>query len=163
MKCGNQWDVALHIIYCLEERQRNADLDGIVIAVILIDMSLFKQREGEDATQVSAVASPISLTIPVTEDMAKVPSNVKRTFYLPRVHEGQVTLMELTYADGAVTFSNDLFSEFGLTYVDKEIPIGGGTVATGDSNGLLIAGIAIVAMIAAAGAFLALRRMRRDD
>ena len=100
------------------------------------------------SSEVSELASPITFTIEIPEDLQDVEEGVERVFYVVRVHEGETTVLETTLnGDGTLSFETDVFSTYALAYEDtKDVP------KTSDAN-TIMAWVALMA-VAMAGAFV---------
>lgn len=75
---------------------------------------------------VSETEEPVEVTIGIPEDLPEVKEGFTRKFYVIRVHEGEVTVIDdvTVNDDGTVTFKSDKFSAYALAYEDvaKEAP-----------------------------------------
>ncbi len=127
-----------------------------------IDISLFKVI-GSNRTEVAETKQDITITFKIPEDLLNTDSSVKRTYYIVRIHNGEVKMLDVTVSDGNLTFATDLFSTYAIVYKDEAVQNpdnnpsttdtpsgdtdngGAGAPQTGDSAaiGLLLALLAI--------------------
>lgn len=79
-----------------------------------LDISLFKQIEGEDKVKVTETSGAIKISFEIPEALRKD----NRTFYIVRVHEGVATIITPTQDGNTLTFETDQFSTYALVYTD---------------------------------------------
>ena len=114
-----------------------------------IDISMFTTYKLTDADDTSKVYKANKrqiheteeferITINIPEEMRIYPSNVERTFYIIRVHDGAAEILEdAVVANGKITFSTKLFSTYAICYSDviKSSPTSGhGKKSSGDKH-----------------------------
>lgn len=110
---------------------------------------------GEEAASgaVSELSDKLEFTVSLSDDLKTVPGGYKRTYFVIRVHNGEVTRLPANVnQDGTVTFATDKFSTYALAYEDTAVPLT--TPATGDSADLTLwytmflgSGVCLVAML----------------
>ena len=84
------------------------------------------------------LSKPIPITLVIPEDLQVA----GRTFYVIRVHDGEVDKLPLTKnADGSYTFTTDRFSTYALAYED-------GAPNTGDNSAVMTYAVLAVAAMA---------------
>lgn len=110
----------------MKENVKNATIGAY------IDINLFKQVAGQDKSQITETATPLTFTITVPASLVKK----DREFAVARVHDGkyeQITEFVKADADGKVTFATDKFSTYALIYKDAApAPV------TGDTTPILL-------------------------
>ena len=79
-----------------------------------LDISLFKQIEGEDKVKVTETSGAVKISFGIPEALRKD----NRTFYIVRVHEGVATIIAPTQDGNTLTFETDQFSTYALVYTD---------------------------------------------
>ena len=83
-----------------------------------LDLTLYKKVGDGAATKVTDTKeSRISVTIEVPDSL-KGGSDVTRTFYIIRVHDGATDILATT-TETTITFETDKFSTYALAYSDK--------------------------------------------
>ncbi len=90
------------------------------IPVLYIDLSLYKQVGSQEQTKVTETNGKISISIEVPENFWNTDITKNRSFYVLRIHNGEVTRLEGTYdaEKYLFTFETDRFSTYALTYQD---------------------------------------------
>ena len=85
------------------------------------DISVLVKADGTEIDRLTSISEPISLTIVLPTDLQEVAEGYTRTYYVARIHDGEVELLETTLADDgkSLTFETDSFSTYALTYVDS--------------------------------------------
>lgn len=95
--------------------------------------------DGEEAASgnVSELSDKLEFTVSLSDDLKAVPSGYDRTYFVIRVHNGEVTRLPATVnEDGSITFATDKFSTYALAYEDAKVVLS--TPATGDSANLML-------------------------
>lgn len=110
---------------------------------------------GEEAASgaVSELSDKLEFTVSLSDDLKTVPGGYKRTYFVIRVHNGEVTRLPANVnQDGTITFATDKFSTYALAYEDTAVPLN--TPATGDSADLTLwytmflgSGVCLVTML----------------
>lgn len=94
---------------------------------------------GEEAASgnVSELSDKLEFTVSLSDDLKTVPGGYNRTYFVIRVHNGEVTRLPATVnKDGSITFATDKFSTYALAYEDTKVVLS--TPATGDSANLML-------------------------
>ena len=87
----------------------------------IIEMACEKVTDTENLGAGKGFESTITIQVP--EEMRNKSSDIKRTFYLVRVHDNKLTELKKT-TDTTITFDTGLFSTYALFYKDTKIPKG---------------------------------------
>lgn len=71
---------------------------------------------------VSETEEPVEVTIGIPRNLPEVKEGFSRKYYVIRVHEGEVTVIDdvTVNDDGTLTFKSDKFSKYALAYEDVE-------------------------------------------
>lgn len=92
----------------------------------------------------------VSLELPTT--IKEVEEGYTRTYYVIRLHDGQVEKLDASIVDGKLTFETDRFSNYAISYVDTKIDDKDENLddvpKTGDITKLIILGTSIVGLVA---------------
>lgn len=90
------------------------------ISVLYVDLSLHKQIGSQEQIKVTETNGKISISLEVPEELWNTNVTKRRTFYILRIHDGEVTRIDGSYdADKhLLTFETDRFSTYALTYQD---------------------------------------------
>ena len=88
---------------------------------LYLDINLFKQVEGQDATKITETKEPITISFDIPENLINTDSNITRTYKILRLHEGRVDTLDVTVNGTTATFKTDEFSTYALAYTDKDI------------------------------------------
>lgn len=86
-----------------------------------IDVSLFKQVEGEEASKIEKTNGNIKVSLNVPDSLINKDNKIKRTYYILRLHDGVVDKLETNFDGKVLTFETDRFSTYALTYKDEVI------------------------------------------
>lgn len=97
---------------------------------VVFDMSLSKQVGEGSATAVTSTPQKVSLTVQVPSNLQSTSATNRRTFYLLRVHDGQVSALAGSTATG-LTAQTDAFSTYAIAYRDGTTTSGGGSSTSG--------------------------------
>ncbi|MBQ8924349.1 MAG: hypothetical protein IJ053_06090, partial [Lachnospiraceae bacterium] len=92
----------------------NSKAAGLKVGMYL-DISLFKQVEGESKVKVSETSGTIKIAFEIPADLRKD----GRTYYIVKVHDGAATLITPSQNGNTLTFETDQFSTYALVYMDK--------------------------------------------
>ncbi len=85
-----------------------------------MDISLLLKVGNRQERKLEQIPSPIRFSVTVPDGMLNTNPKIERTFYLLRFHENQATVL----ASGkrpVLTGSSNLFSTYGIAYVDEEV------------------------------------------
>lgn len=80
-----------------------------------LDISLFKQVEGESKVKISETSGAIKIAFEIPEALRKD----GRSYYIVKVHDGVASLITPTQSGNTLTFETDQFSTYALVYMDK--------------------------------------------
>lgn len=93
--------------------------------VMYLDLKLFKQLSTEttETPVTDTNGTNIAITIDVPEDIKNSDPSVNRTYYVARMHEGEVDLLPVVYdaEAGTITFETSKFSTYALVYMDGHV------------------------------------------
>ena len=90
------------------------------IPLLYLDLTLYKQVGSQEQTKITETNGKISISIEVPESIRNMNITNSRTFYVLRIHDGEVTRIDGNYDPAAhlFTFETDRFSTYALTYED---------------------------------------------
>ena len=80
-----------------------------------LDISLFKQVEGESKVKISETSGTIKIAFEIPEALRKD----GRSYYIVKVHDGVASLITPSQSGNTLTFETDQFSTYALVYMDK--------------------------------------------
>ena len=102
-------DISMYITYTLSEENNK-----------IIEMSREQVTDTQDLGDGKGFESTITIDVPRSMQESK-PSNVERTYYVVRIHNGECD--ELAHTTGTrIVFKTSKFSTYGIFYKDREIP-----------------------------------------
>ncbi|MGN0637276.1 MAG: hypothetical protein ACI4J0_02800 [Huintestinicola sp.] len=86
---------------------------------MFLDIVLVK-KIGELETAIHETNAPVTITFEMPEDLINKDENVARKYFIIRVHEGAVDILECTFdpATGKASFMTDRFSSYAIAYRD---------------------------------------------
>ncbi len=87
-----------------------------------LDVNLFKQVEGEEATKIEETNGNVLISFKIPEELINKNPSINRTYYILRLHDGVVDKLETTVNDNKLMFETNKFSTYALTYVDTNNP-----------------------------------------
>ena len=106
------------------EIEKEAQKSGMTVGMYL-DMSLLKKVGRNDAVAIHDTdGNMVKVTVTVPEELRNTNPNIKRTFYVVRVHEGKTEILGESTGD-TVSFETDKFSTYSLTYKDSDNTVAG--------------------------------------
>jgi LPXTG-motif cell wall-anchored protein len=107
----------------------------IRIAVYL-DINLFKQIGEREPKKVPNTKGLVTITFKVPSNLVNTDSSVTRKYQVVRVHEGEVTIIDVVYDEttGMISFETDKFSTYAIVYKDQPIENDAGESGTNDKN-----------------------------
>lgn len=87
-----------------------------------IDISIIKTVDGEDATAITSTNNKLRFTIDIPKKFIDS-SNTGREYYIVRMHDGIVDILETQYdpENNTLTFETDKFSIYAIAYTDKPV------------------------------------------
>ena len=86
-----------------------------------LDINLFKQLTGLEPVQITKTKKDIELSFDLPKEMLNKDKNIKRTYYIIKLHDKKTERIEVEEKDGKIWFNTNEFSTYALTYVDEEI------------------------------------------
>ncbi len=135
---------------------------GLTIGNQYVDISLYK-----DGIAIHTTSNKLKIKLSVPNEMINTDKNVKRTYYVVRYHDGEVTNIDGTFDEKAKTFTfeTDKFSAYALAYKDTKVDTAKkqetkkAADTSDQSNVALYAGLALVAML---GVVLLIQRRKLE-
>ncbi|MBQ4259268.1 MAG: hypothetical protein IJB84_03265 [Lachnospiraceae bacterium] len=105
-------------------------------ACLWMDISLYKQVEGEAAQKITSTSRELDVTITIPEEWMNHTAGIKRTYRMVRVHNGEATILDGVFDSGNATFTikTDKFSTYVLIYDDNAGTQHGGSDTTGGTQ-----------------------------
>ena len=101
------------------EIEKEAEKSGMKVGMYL-DLSLLKQVGSSGAVAIhDTEGNMVKVTVTVPEELRNTNPNIKRTFYVVRVHDGKTDILGESTGD-TVSFETDKFSTYSLTYKDEK-------------------------------------------
>lgn len=127
--------------------QETAKKNGLTIGNPYLDIRLYKNSEAIHTT-----SSKIKISIAVSEDMINSDSNSKRTYYVLRYHDEEISSNDGTFDSKAKTFTfeTDKFSAYALAHKDiktEEKTTKKSTDTSDKTNIALYGGLVLLSMI----------------
>ncbi|MBE6939542.1 MAG: hypothetical protein E7457_01800 [Ruminococcaceae bacterium] len=144
----------------VEEAQPSAEDAALVEAKLgdyelgmHLDVTLWKQLEGETEQKVTETAGKVSITFTVPEKLLNKDSSKVRSYKVIRIHDGAAELLDAKFdtTKNTVTFETDRFSTYALVYQDAAK---GGSPDTGDAGIALYVGMSVLSAMGAAALVL---------
>ena len=85
-----------------------------------IDLSIIK-TVNEVSTNIYETKDEIEITINIPEELLKIDDNTTREYYIIRLHDDKVELLDTIYNEegNTLTFSTDKFSTYAISYQDS--------------------------------------------
>lgn len=84
-----------------------------------LDVSLFKQVEGEEAVRVTELNKPMTISFVLPEELINKDSSIERKYVIYLIHDDEVSKVEVKVNGNIATFETDRFSTYVLTYSDS--------------------------------------------
>lgn len=87
---------------------------------VYIDINLYKQIGDKDAEKITNTDKPLTITLPIPQELINTNENVQRTYFMVRVHDGKAEIIDSIHdeAEQTLTFSTDRFSTYAIGYSD---------------------------------------------
>ena len=131
--------------------------------VEFLDITLTKQLEGQAPILVTETAEPLGISLGLPEEALEVAENVTRHFYMLRLHDGEVTLIEGERKADRYEFESDEFSTFALIYFDTvAVPNTGRNTASTSAVAIAVPSAVFASVLAGLGFYFYNRRARRE-
>jgi len=99
-------------------------LSGDTVGMYL-DLELYKQVGSNAPVPVKALKNKITVTLNVPRSMINTNFNMKRAYYVIRIHDGEATVITPDYnvLTRTLSFETDRFSTYAISYLDTAKPI----------------------------------------
>lgn len=129
-----------------EEKEKIAEKIEDRIIGAYIDISIFKTIEGEEPTSITNTDNKVKFTINIPDELIDT-KNPNREFYIVRMHDGNVEVLNSEYnaENHTLTFETDKFSTYAIAYTDLTNP------KTGDNIAIWV-GILLISFVGIVGA-----------
>lgn len=85
---------------------------------LYLDVNLYKQVDGEEKVKVSETDEKVTISFEIPESLMEAKDG--KEFYIMRIHNGVVSLPDVTVEGNILTFETDEFSTYVLAYKTKE-------------------------------------------
>lgn len=97
---------------------------GVNAELVYFDATLFKKVGTDSVEQISEPGVDISVTITIPDELINRDESIIRSYFVLRLHNGEVTIIEGTFDEAAkeFTFETDKFSTYALVFKDVAIP-----------------------------------------
>ena len=86
-----------------------------------LNITFTKSVNGESETEIHEINAPIKISFRLSSDLLNTNSKVKREYMVLRNHNGEVTTLAGTFADGIITFETDRFSDYAIAWKNTEV------------------------------------------
>jgi len=90
-----------------------------------LNITFTKSVNGEDESEIHEVNAPIKISFRLSDDLLNTDSKAKREYMVLRNHNGEVTTLPGTFADGIITFETDRFSDYAIAWKDTAVSTSG--------------------------------------
>lgn len=90
-----------------------------------LNITFTKSVNGESETEIHEINVPIKISFRLSSDLLNTNSKVKREYMVLRNHDGEVTTLVGTFADGSITFETDRFSDYAIAWKDTAVSTSG--------------------------------------
>ena len=90
---------------------------------VYLDINLFKQIGEREPKKVPNTKGLVTITFKVPSNLVNTDNSVTRKYQVVRVHEGEVTIIDVVYDEttGMISFETDKFSTYAIVY--KDVPV----------------------------------------
>lgn len=102
----------------MAEEAKKIDENAVVLKYI--DVSVIIKADNSKIGNITNLSKPIKIAIDVPKELQEVASDVVRTYFVVRIHDGKSTLLETKYENGKLVFETDSFSDYAYGYVDTK-------------------------------------------
>ena len=113
-----------------EKAKINEKISNKETLAMYLDVSLFKQIEGQEATKIEETNGNIKVSLKVPENLKNNNPSKIRKYYILRLHNGVVDKLETELNGDILSFETDKFSTYALTYEDVDNPKTGDSILT---------------------------------
>lgn len=90
-----------------------------------LNITFTKSVNGEDESEIHEINAPIKISFRLSDNLLNTNSKVKREYMVLRNHDGEVTTLSGTFADGIITFETDRFSAYAIAWKDTAVSTSG--------------------------------------
>ena len=90
-----------------------------------LNITFTKSVNGEKENEIHEIKAPIKISFRLSNDLLNTDRKVKREYMVLRNHDGEVTSLPGTFADGIITFETDRFSDYAIAWKDKAVSTSG--------------------------------------
>ena len=90
-----------------------------------LNITFTKSVNGEKESEIHEIKAPIKISFRLSNDLLNTDRKVKREYMVLRNHDGEVTSLPGTFADGIITFETDRFSDYAIAWKDKAVSTSG--------------------------------------
>lgn len=126
----------------LNENQVNDSEKSLINSIIqnkklsiagLYNIDLFSMFKNLKLEQLTESSKQINVTLKIPSDILNVKNGYKRTYFVVRVHDGEVTVLDAkNNGNGTVSFNSNQFSTYALAYKDEKITNNGNGTENGN-------------------------------
>lgn len=104
-----------------EDQQLIESARGTYALGSYLDITLWKQIDGEEAQKVTATNGAVTIRFQIPDNLLNTDNSVTRTYYVIRVHDGSTDILPCTFdpATGTASFETDRFSSYAVVYRDS--------------------------------------------
>ena len=86
-----------------------------------LNITFTKSVNGEKESEIHEIKAPIKISFRLSNDLLNTDRKVKREYMVLRNHDGEVTSLPGTFADGIITFETDRFSDYAIAWKDTAV------------------------------------------
>lgn len=90
-----------------------------------LNITFTKSVNGEKESEIHEIKAPIKISFRLSNDLLNTDRKVKREYMVLRNHDGEVTSLPGTFADGIITFETDRFSDYAIAWKDTVVSTSG--------------------------------------
>ena len=90
-----------------------------------LNITFTKSVNGEKESEIHEIKAPIKISFRLSNDLLNTDRKVKREYMVLRNHDGEVTSLPGTFADGIITFETDRFSDYAIAWKDTAVSTSG--------------------------------------
>lgn len=131
---GNDVDLVTEVVIkSIDEKEVTKETIQLIVETVkgsevaqYLDLSVLLSVIVNDeviaTSEITELSKPMTFTIVIPEELAKLEEGFTRTYYVVREHNGVAEKLPVTVnSDGTLTFSTDKFSTYALVYVDTKV------------------------------------------
>ena len=90
-----------------------------------LNITFTKSVNGEKESEIHEIKAPIKISFRLSNDLLNTDRKVKREYMVLRNHDGEVSSLPGTFADGIITFETDRFSDYAIAWKDTAVSTSG--------------------------------------